>query len=829
MNNIKKDIVIPFSKGFEYGIEDIGYKALNICHLVSQRMPVPNGFVITTQAFLEHFYQHKLNEFIAKEIINIEPSDSVRLENVSKRIRSTILKIDIKNDMKKVFGKGYSALSGFSDTYVAVRSSPTIETFKQDYLSGQYSTFLNIKGKADLIERIKYCWSSLYTPQNLFYILSKGYDINTIGMAVIVQKMIQAEVSGILFTINPIDNNKNDMNIECILGLGEALVTGQLNPDTYILKKENGEIEEKRIVPQEWMLVRKGRVKKGEDPNIKVKISDVWKVRQKLESKYISKLYKLGLKVEEYFKNPQEIEWTYEGGRIWIVQSRTITTLKLEEDSWKTTPTFAALKSKVEDAKTQRPVASKSEVKVVQEIKQKVISAKEKPSELLQGIGTNGGFVTGVVKIVNDLQDINKIKDSCIIVAQRISAEFEGKLKNALGIIVDNRNKDSYETIMAKSMDIPCIVDTNFATKVLRNNEIITLDGDKGRVYSGAVQNELLKTGNNTTKDKEKDEDKIESVSKEIKTEVEPKDQIIKKTLKTATKIYANINESDSAPKLATEDYDGVSKINIENTIMKFGLHPKLTLQSKKDKENFINTLSLSLFRVAKSFDPRPVIYRISNLSTLDYADLTKGNEYETGETNPMIGYRGTSRFMVETEELELELEAVRNIRNKENIKNIWIAIPFVRNLNEYKEMKQIISSFGFRRSSTLKLFLMVQVPSVALQIEQFIEMGLDGVIIDLDFLSQLIMGVDRTNPKLLTVYEKIDSSILWLLERIIKTCSKYKVHTQVTSDNLLVNPILIKKLIKFGVSSIAMESEYLDETRKMVYEAEKDLITKRK
>ncbi len=833
MSKVIKDIIIPFSKLGDVEVEFIGLKAANLGVLVSKRIPVPNGFVITTDAFGRYLVDNKLSEFIDKELYNLDLSDSVSVESVSKKIRSSILKYDLSKDLKKVISRAYASLSGFTDTYVAVRSSLLFDSMKRDTFSGEYSSFLNIKGKNDVIEKIKCCWASLFTPQNLFNSLSIKKDLSSLKMAVIVQKMIQSEVSGMLFSINPIDNDETKISIEAVLGLGEVLATGQLVPDTYLVGKGKEEIIEKKIVPQEWMMVRKGRSKKGEDPNVKVKVSDVWKVRQKLESKYINKLVKLGKDIEKKLAEPQEIEWTYEGGRIWIVQTRAITKLKIDEgESWKKTPTFAALRARVESAEDKR-VDVQKEKKVknnIQKAPQKRESDSKNKDEdnkvILSGEVTNDGIVAGAVKIINSKKDLKNIKKGTVIVADKVTSEFEGKLDNVIAIITDVRNKDSYETIMAKGLGIPCVVNTNIATKVLRNNELITVDGSRGDIITGATREALIEIEKMISKNVKEEK---ESGDKKEKKRHEKVDKKVKEVKKTATKIFIDLDELNRSPSLVDKNIDGVANVSLRDIFTDETIHPQSVLKRKKDKEKYINDIVTGVFRVAKSFDPRPVIYKLSDLSTTEYAELKSGHEIESSEENPLLGYRGTYRLISSSDELELELEAIRIIRNKEGIKNVWIAAPFVRTYREMKELKKLLSSFGFRRSSTFKLLLTVQVPSVAVTIDKVLDLGIDGVVFDIDMLSQLMLGVDKANPKISKEYNGTHKSVLWALKRVIKACNKNKVHSQVYSRSVASNPDLIKKIVEFGATSVLVDLEMLDQTRDYIYDAEKSLITKKK
>jgi pyruvate,water dikinase len=622
-SSYREIIIVPFSKIPEIGKERIGIKGANLGELISMRVPVPNGLVITTDAFNRYFLSNHLYEFIKKELSVVDPADSVKLENVSKRIRNGVLKSKMDAELEKVIMKAYTSLSGFSDSYVAIRSSSNFEN--QGEGGGvQHSTFLNIKGKEDVVEKVKLCWASLFSPQNLFYILSQGHDILALKMAVIVQRMVQAEASGILFTINPIDNDSSKASIEAVLGLGEVLVEGQVTPDSYLIDKEDGEILEKHIVPQDWMLVRKGRTKRGEDPNIKVKVSNIWRTKQKLENKYMKKLFKVGVVIEDHFGEPQEIEWSYEGGKIWIIQTRPVINLQIEEDSWKKTPTLAALRSKVESSKAREDRVVLSQKQIVEgEKKLKKADARI----LLSGTGICGGGVSGKVKIVISPKQIGKEDKGIILVTPFITGDYLDKLGGVVAIITDEGGGDSDVVAAIKSLGFPCILNTQIATRVLRSGEFVTVSGDTGEVIAGKTREGLMNAEKFTQK---RVQPKIKTgESKKTLEEQMPFVKEGKEQIKTATKVFLNVYDINLVQSMAKINADGVVIFDSEQIMREAGVHPQLALKRRGGKDQIVTAFDLGLFRIARSFEHVPVIYKLSNMLSSDYSNLQGGSEFE--------------------------------------------------------------------------------------------------------------------------------------------------------------------------------------------------------
>ena len=910
----KNKLMIPFSKVLDFEKEIVGAKGANLGKLVSLRVPVPNGFVVSSYAYQQHLEAQNLTGFIKTELGEIDPTDSVRLENASKRIRNGILKIDIYPEIEKALKNQYSKLSGFTDSYVAVRSSAGLEDLKSDSFAGMSSTFLNIKGKQELTEKVKQCWASMYSPQNLFYAISRGYDVSTLRFAVIIQKMIQAEASGVIFTINPIDNDSSRISIEAVLGLGEALSSGELTPDNYLIEKETGEIIEKHIVPQEWMLVRKGRSKKEEDPNVKVKVGEVWKTRQKLENKYIEKLVKVGKALEDYFGEAQDIEWVYEGGKIWIVQSRPVRSVKVKDGSWKDTPTYQLLKNKTEkkeqvhsviknkrslsdkkkkvkldqkqphisknDKKRDENKKKKEKRKKIEKMKhrKKEFSESENSSQeyqlnkeklLLTGEGVNDGIVSGNVKIIYDKEDLADIDSGTILVSEEITKDFDGVLQNVVGIVLDEISSDSSARLISKGLGIPCIVNSKYATKILREGEEITIIGGDGYVLQGGSS-----TGKNHAKEilekrtkfpqpkKEKKEvksKKVDSEKKESKKQVKKRLEIdtkrmqekvqqkadskeiqLKKeeidsvdlssfeSINTATKLDLRIEDVEMFPGIAKADVDGVAEFLAENVIKDLGIHPFYALNDKKARDLYVESLASHLYKAAKSFKPRPIIYKLPDILSSEFRKFEQGENIEYAETNPIMGFRGANRYISDPEQVQLDFEAISHIRNKENLKNVWVSIPFVRSAEELKEMKHLISSFKLRRSNSFKIFVYADTPHSIVNLEEFIDMKIDGVIVNMKNIKDRFLVSDNSNPRLQGDYDGVYDSVWWAIERFIDICNKKEVTSVVTNLLLEHDSKSIKKLVKMGVSAITVLPIDAKRARDEIVEAERNLLNKK-
>ncbi|MEM5878380.1 MAG: phosphoenolpyruvate synthase [Candidatus Aenigmatarchaeota archaeon] len=416
----------------------------------------------------------------------------------------------------------------------------------------------------------------------------------------------------------------------------------------------------------------------------------------------------------------------------------------------------------------------------------------EKP--LLQGLAASPGIAHGVVKIIKSPKELNKIKQGDILVTKMTNPDYVPGMKRAAGIITDEGGSTSHAAIVSRELGVVCVVGTKDATKKLRDGNFVTIDGYNGLVYLGKV-------------DIEKKQETYEYV-------------------KTKTKVYMNLGEPEMAEKYKDLKCDGIGLMRAEFMASEVGKHPKLLIKRGGD-DLFINTFAKGIEKVAKAFYPRPIVYRALDFKTNEYADLAGGKRYEPHENNPMIGWRGASRYITEPETFELELKAIKKVRDK-GYDNVYLMIPFVRTLWELDEIKKIVDKVGLSKDKKFKLWIMVEVPSAAILIEEFCKKGIDGVSIGSNDLTQLVLGVDRDSAILgQRWFNELDPAVLWSLERIVKTCKKYKVTCSICGQAPSVYPELTRKLVKWGITSVSVNPDVVDKTRYIVAEAEKGIIHK--
>lgn len=777
---MKAKYVVWFNEVDKEDIALVGGKGANLGEMVKNKFPVPNGFIVTSKAYYHFLKENNLQPKIKAFIKHLDIHNSQNLFSVSQQIKKIILNSPIPKEISREISEYYLQLPNLSyvkntrknflshlknllkEEYVAVRSSATAEDLPTASFAGQQETFLNVKGDTNVINKTKACWASLFEPRAIFYREENKFDHFKVGIAVPIQKMINAETSGVMFTIDPVNYDKKKIIIEAIYGLGEFIVQGIESPDQYVIDKYHGEIIKKTISEQSTMLVReKGKNKIYNIPPHLRKI-------QKIKDTQILKLAILGKKLERHYFFPQDIEWAIENEQIYILQTRPITTIGKKE----TSPTSEEI--------------------------------KEKP--FLTGIGASPGIITGPVKIIKSAKEIHKIKSGDILTAFQTNPDYVPALKKAVAVITEKGGRTSHAAIVSRELGIPAVVGVKDALKKLKSEQIITVDGTKGYIYKGGFLKPKTKNKPIT----------LSSTTLTTPTYLN--------LPKTATKVYLNLAEPEKANQTAKLPADGVGLLRAEFMIAQIGYHPKKLIKEKREKL-FIEKLSQGIQTICEAFFPRPVVYRTTDFKTNEYRNLIGGKAFEPEEPNPMLGFRGAFRYNADPAVFEMELAAIKEVRNKKNLKNLWLMIPFVRTVNELIQVKKLLAANGLIRSPSFKLWMMVEIPSNVILLDQFIDVGIDGVSIGSNDLTMLILGTDRDNTEVATVFNEQNEAVLWALEKIIKTCHKRNITSSICGQAASDYPDLIEKIVHWGITSVSINPDAFEHVKQIIYQAEQKIV----
>lgn len=751
-------LVLPFSKIRKEDIPLVGGKGANLGEMYSFGIPVPNGFVVTAYAYQYVIEKNALQPVIREIIRQTEVTNQKALEKASIKIQRMINTADIPKELVTEIFESYAGLkSGEKNPLVAVRSSATAEDLPDASFAGQQESYLDIKGESNLIQAIRKAWASLWGARAIFYRATKGYDHFKVQLAVPVQLMIQSEVSGVVFSVNPVSRNKNQVVVEMVWGLGDFMVQGVVNPDHFIVNKDTLTIHSRQRVPQTVMEVRSypSGVKKAKVPKNKINAP-------KLTDEQIIEVAKLSIKVHQHYFFPQDSEFAVEGGKVYLVQTRPITTL---------------------DLGSEKPKVSEEQLLNLKQV--------------LQGQPASFGVGFGKVVKIKSASEINKVKDGNVLVTEMTSPDFVPAMKRASAIVTDKGGQTSHAAIVSRELGVPAVVGTKTATKTLKDDQVISVNGSTGAIYLGVPE-------------------KAKSVEeKAFKGEDFPQ---------TATKVYVNLGEPDLAAIVAQGNSDGVGLLRAEFMMAQIGVHPKKMIHDGKSKV-FIEKLAENLAKFTDSFGDRPVVYRASDFKTNEYKNLVGGAAYEPSEPNPMLGYRGAYRYINDESVFNLELEAIKTVRNKMGYKNLNLMVPFVRTVDELIKVKRIISASGLTRSNSFKLWMMVEIPSNVILLEDFINVGIDGVSIGSNDLTMLILGTDRDNETVAPEFDERNPAVTWALEHVVKTAAKHHITSSLCGQAASLYPDLVSQLVSWGITSVSVSPDAVDNTRRVIAQIEKRLL----
>ncbi|NJE03538.1 phosphoenolpyruvate synthase [Thermococcus sp. MV11] len=754
----------------------VGGKGANLGEMTNAGIPVPPGFCVTAEAY-KYFVENvkledgkTLQEWIMDVIAQTNVDDSKQLQENTAKIRQKIIELPMLPEIAEEIERAYKELSqrfNKEAVYVAVRSSATAEDLPEASFAGQQETYLDVYGVDDVIDKVKKCWASLWTARATFYRAKQGFDHSKVYLSAVVQKMVNSEKSGVMFTANPVTNDRNEIMINASWGLGEAVVSGSVTPDEYIVEKGTWKIKEKFIAKKEVMVVRNPETNKG---TVYVKVADYlgpeWVEKQVLTDEQIVEVAKIGAKIEEHYGWPQDIEWAYDkdDGKLYIVQSRPITTLK------------------------EAPAESEA------------VEGTEEMEVILKGLGASPGIGAGRVVVIFDASEIDKVKEGDVLVTTMTNPDMVPAMKRASAIVTDEGGRTSHAAIVSRELGIPAVVGTKEATKKLKTGDYVTVDGTRGVVYKGIVKSLV-----------EKKEEKAEGG--QVVVAGAP--------LVTATKVKVNVSMPEVAERAAATGADGVGLLRAEHMILSIGQHPVKFIKEGKEEE-LVEKLAEGIRTVAAAFYPRPVWYRTLDAPTNEFKEMP-GGEDEPDERNPMLGWRGIRRSLDQTELLKAEFKAIKKVV-EEGYDNIGVMLPLVANPDQIRKAKEIARSVGLEPHKDVEWGIMIEVPAAALIIEDLIKEGLDFVSFGTNDLTQYTLAIDRDNDRIAYLYDEKHPAVLKLIENVIKVAKKYGVETSICGQ-AGSDPKMAKILVRLGIDSISANPDAVELIRKTVAQEEQKIL----
>jgi len=784
----EESLILWFNELRKGDIPKVGGKNANLGEMLNAGIPVPPGFAVSAYTYQKFIVETGISDEvygIIRETVKVK-EDPKQYEEASRKIRQLIERTPIPKDIEDSVNKAYRKLcreTGLAQVFVAVRSSATAEDLPNASFAGQQETFLNVKGERELVESLRKCWSSLFTPRAIFYRTEKGFPHEKVLISVGVQRMVNSRAAGVIFTLDPVTGDTSKIVIEATWGLGESLVSGTSNPDRFTVDKATLKVVGRDIIDKKIEFIRD--VKTGKTVHATVPPD-----RQNipcLNDDEVARLAELAKRIEDHYGRAQDIEYAIDRdmsfpANVFIVQSR-------PETVW-------SLKKAVPKPEAAPAVGRSGEHPVI-----------------LKGLSASPGVHGGKSKVVLTPEEAGKmIVKGDILVTKMTNPDWVPYMKVAGSIVTDDGGVTCHAAIVSRELGVPCIVGSREATKVLKNGYEYTVDAKAGVVYDGIVE-ELVKPP-------------LAPVST---AGVAPGIVAFSAPTITATKIYVNMSIPEVAEKVFKESQpDGVGLLRAEHLMLSVGKHPRLLIE-EGGVDTMVNAFADGIRRVVEVFFPKPVVYRFLDFKPDEFLGLPGGEKYEreAGHVgpNPLIGYRGAFRYMKEPDVFRLECQAIKKVREEFGLKNLWVMVPFVRTVKELRQAKQLMEEEGLMRNPDFKVWIMVEVPSTCLIIDKFIEEGIDGISFGTNDLTMLILGIDRDDASIQEIYDERDPAVLRAMSHVIRVCRENGVTTSVCGQAPSNYPEIVEFLVKEGATSMSVNPDKVIETRLLVASIEQKIL----
>ena len=660
-------------------------------------VPVPGGFVVGASTYAAFVDETGLRDQLAALLDGLDVDDTAELEQRSVKAQELVRGEDMPKRIRKEIADAYEQVcEGETGASVAVRSSATAEDTESASFAGMNETFLNIKGGDSVVDAVRRCWASLFGARTVFYRAKRGFSQTDIDIAVVVQRQIQSTRSGVMFTINPASGDRDELVIEGSFGLGEAVVSGSVSPDRYVVDKRTLHIKERDIKSKELVIESKPR-----GGTVTRELEGEERMRPTLTDDEVRELAELGRRIEEHYGAAQDTEWAFDpDGTAWMLQSRPVTS--------------AGGDGRVD-----------GKVKL--------------GAELIKGLGAAPGLASGPVRVIAELSDATRLNDGDVLVTHMTAPDWVPLMRKASAIVTDSGGMTCHAAIVSRELGIPCLVGTGEATSRLRDGELVTVDATHSVVREGAAPAPAPASAT--------------AVAVAAATPV------------TGTKLLVNLSEPSQVDRAAALDTEGVGLLRAELMVIEAlgGSHPRLLLEQGREGE-FVDRMADGLTTFASAFDPRPITYRTIDFRTNEFRGLEGGDRFEPEEANPMIGYRGAHRYVEEPDVFALELQAVRRVWDAGH-SNFHVMLPFVRTADELRACRELIAQSGLLDRPGFELWVMAEVPSVLFNLEAYAALGVAGISIGSNDLTQLVLGADRDSEVLADVFDERSPAVTAYLQ----------------------------------------------------------------
>jgi pyruvate,water dikinase len=750
-------------------VDGVGGKAASLGELTAAGLPVPSGFVVTAGTYREFIEDAGIDEELFSAV-DVDHEDTSALREAHEHAHDLLMETPVPDDVREGILSAYRSL-GDGERFVAVRSSATAEDLPDASFAGQQETFLNVRENA-LIERVKECWASLFSQRAIYYRNRQGFPHAEVDIAVVVQEMVPAEKSGVLFTSHPSTGDPRII-IEAAWGLGEAVVSGTVSPDNYVVDKASGEAETVTVADKKVMMLKDDTT--GE--TVEQEVPDEKRSRRVLGGDEIAELADLGRQVEDHYGAPQDVEWAVYDGDIYMLQSRPITTI-------------------TDDNGVDVDVDSGGAVAAANGGEAVDAEASGSGDVLFRGLGSSPGVASGQARIITKLDHLDQVGDGDIIVTEMTMPDMVPAMKRAAGIVTDEGGMTSHAAIISRELGVPAVVGTGSATRELEDGQPITIDGDKGTVREGA----------------EPEEETSEPIQDaRPTTPVKPM---------TATEVKVNVSIPEAAERAAATGADGVGLLRTEHMVLSLGQTPSRYIAENGERA-YVDELVDGIRTAAEEFYPRPVRVRTLDAPTDEFRQLEGGDD-EPREHNPMLGYRGIRRSLDNPDLFAHELDAFRRIFEM-GYDNVEIMFPLVNDASDVARARDLLEAAGVDPEKR-EWGVMVETPASALGVESMAEEGIDFVSFGTNDLTQYTLAVDRNNERVADQFDELHPAVLKLIGDTVETCREHGVRTSICGQ-AASKPQMVQFLVEEGVSSISANIDAVRDVQHEVKRVEQRLI----
>ncbi len=730
-------------------IAAVGGKGASLGEMSSIGLPVPGGFVVTSHAFRQFLIETGIEQNLFEDLERLDVDDNRALEQAAKKSKNAVMKVKMPVKLKEKIKEAYNRLDS-GNMVVAVRSSATAEDLPDASFAGQQETFLNIRGEKALLDAVQKCWASLYGARAIYYRAKQGFDDRSVNIAVVIQQLVNSEKAGVMFTSHPVTGEQLTI-IEGSWGLGEAVVSGSVSPDKYVFDQRTGKVIDRLIATKKIEIVSDG--------DHGTKTLDVDTARQDapvLSDSEVTRLADFGKIAETHYGIPQDVEWSIVGNEIFVLQSRPITTIK-----------SVAPPAKAEAGDAQI---------------------------IVKGQGASPGVAAGRVIIVRDVKDAGSVKEGDILVTKMTNPDMVPAMRKVAAIVTDEGGMTCHAAIVSRELGTPAVVGTRTATSVLKQGQLVTVDGEKGFVYEGVLEQPAVKTA--------------------------PAAGIAAAPLITATSIKVNVSIPEAAERAAATGADGVGLLRIEHLILGLNRTPGWFIANNREEE-FIQELYRGIKIVLDAFYGKPVWVRTLDAPTDEFRNMEGGGD-EPHEHNPMLGWRGIRRDLQSPDQFRLQVEAFRRLWDQ-GYDNLGVMFPMVSHPDEFVAACGMMEKYGVdTRKATLGI--MIEIPSSALLIEDFIKAGIDFASFGTNDLVQYTLAIDRNNENVATMYQPKHPAVLALIDSAILVCRENGVECSICGQ-AGSEPPMVEWLVEHGIASVSANIDAVAKIRETAARTEQRII----